>query len=48
MGGEDHQVTGDVRSKESSERKKSDNVDRTAVVLKTVGSSQSDALIFIN
>src|SRR6266404_8489602 len=29
MGGEDHQVTGDVRSKESAERQKSDHIDRT-------------------
>ena len=29
MGGENHQIPGDVRSEESSERKKSDDIDRT-------------------
>ena len=29
MDDEDHQITGYVRRKESSERKKSDNIDRT-------------------
>jgi hypothetical protein len=29
MCGKDDQITGDVRSKQSSERKKSDDIDRT-------------------